>query len=71
MSKHLLIQYGDVTLFSAPVEQISFSESDAGAVEVKGGPARRGGGGGSVLDMVKRAKESQKPVSSTEVVSNE
>lgn len=56
MSKQLRISYGDITLFDAPVDRITFSETGSGSVEVKAGPERGSSGGGGVLDQLMKTR---------------
>ena len=66
--KHLTITVGDLTLFSGEVDEIVFTDSDAG-VSIQGKMRRAttsGGGGAALMQLLSAA--SKKPT--TEVDSN-
>ena len=59
--KHLIITVGDLTLFSGDVDEIVFTDSDAGVSE-QGKMRRPGPSGGGLLELLSAAtKQATKP----------
>ena len=62
MTRHLKITVGDLTLFSGDVDEIVFSDSDAGvSIQGKMRRATTSGGGAALMQLLSAASKKPTP----------